>query len=83
MKVDMEDFAGKRVMLNFLHQREVLAFLRSVHHQVNEKVLGYGVMNQGLDILDLDLKTLRLIEAAVDYGGNPAGGAEFLGASTP
>ena len=83
MKIDVQDFAGKRMVLNFLHQGEVLAFLRSVNNQIHEKILGNGVMDERLDVLDLDLKTLRLVEASVDHGGNPAGGAEFFGTSTP
>ena len=72
MEINVKNLAGKRMMLDFLHQREVFAFLRSVNDQVNEKILGDGVVNEGLDVLDLDLKTLRLVEAAVDYGRNPA-----------
>jgi hypothetical protein len=68
----VQNFTGKVVVLNFLHQSEALGPAIFGHGEIHEQIFRNGMMDQVFDIAERDLKILRRTIASINNRRNAA-----------
>ncbi len=78
VEIDVQYLSGKRVVLDFLDQRQPFGTGIVFDGKIDQEVLGNGVVNQVLHFFRIYLKVLWLSLATVNDGGNTPIRTEFF-----
>jgi hypothetical protein len=67
------------MVLNFLDQRQAFRLGIAIDGEVQEHNFGMGAVDDIVNVFKVEFEVLGRVEAAVNNGGNAAGGAQFFG----